>query len=290
MDFFSVAKRRREKEGLGLGNLRLWKKTTISETSATLHSSREKDGRSPRELCLSEAPLAWLPLQPQLWFELDIKHSQCSSPAQGSPVPPSLGLCHDCFSWALQSCQYTWCHCHMHRDLLTSIPSSFLFACKFNAKISEKKKKRSMGDRPERQTLYSRYPPDQQCFSLSFDGGFEKSCKIWVWIYLSPFLLPTPSPSQACQKSLAWCHRGFWLGLLIAGTRAEEVGSSDWIRNVLKPNSSYRSNTPEWACSPVFLRSWCFLIPDSSGSVKLAQVACCFCEYFLGYGCFCEPC
>lgn len=44
MDFFLAAKRRSEKEGLELGNLRLWKKTTISEISATPRSSREKDG------------------------------------------------------------------------------------------------------------------------------------------------------------------------------------------------------------------------------------------------------
>lgn len=69
-----------------------------------------------------------------------------------------------------------------------------------------------MGDRPERQTLYSWYPPAQQCLAGGFDGGFEKGCKIWVWIYLPPFLLPTtPSllkvPGLMSLGVLTWAAR-----------------------------------------------------------------------------------
>lgn len=210
MDFFFSCKEDTWKRRAELGNLGLWKKATISTVHASLYplcctapGKRKADFSKSHAHTSLKPPLALPqpPPQPQQWFELGTMHNQCSSSAQGSlesslfhpwPVP---GLCRNCFSRVLQSCWYTRGHCHVHRDLLRLMPSSLLSSWKLSGKPPKKNK--SMGDRHERQTLYSWYPPAQWWLTLGFDGGFEKGCKIWVWICLSPFshsLKPAESP------------------------------------------------------------------------------------------------
>lgn len=108
-------------------------------------------------------------------------------------MPSTNTLWQNCFSRALKSCRHTPDCCSMHRVLQRSMLSTLFSAHKLSSTIPETEK--NMRDMPMRQTLCSPVPQGRDAWIwvlISAVVGTEGGCKIWVWICLSPSLLPMP--------------------------------------------------------------------------------------------------